>query len=456
MSDKIQNKPKILLIKPPFYRLMKSHFNGLDLGLAYIAAVLDKNGFYTRLYNADYVEEGILPSLEELFQNYNFYKEIINNRQHEIWEEIKNKIKNFNPDIVGISMFTGAYKSAKIVAQLAKEINPEIKVVIGGPHSTLSPQETLIKNNEFDYAIRGEGEYTFLELVQDCPLEEIKGLSYKKGNEIIHNQEREFIKDLDSLPFPARNLFLERGRNLNLGNIATGRGCPYACRFCASPKLWKRIARLRSSDNVLDELEEVVKKYNQKSISFVDDTFTLNRERTKEICKKIIDRKLGIEWRCDTRADRLDEELISLMKEAGCICVRIGVESGSERVLRLMQKNEKKEDIRKAAVLIKKHGISLTAYFMAGFPGETNEDLRETIDFAKEIEADYYSLGIVSPYYGTDIYFMLKEQGKLKNEEDWEYFFHQSYKGMEYNKNLDPKLVEEFLSLNKYAKGKRI
>lgn len=449
-------KKRILLVKPPFYRLMKSHFNGLDLGLAYIAAVLDKNGFYVRVYNTDYDEDGKLASLEELFGNYNGYKEAINDEKNGLWQEIKEKIKDFNPDIVGISMFTGAYKSAKIVAKLAKEINPEIKIAVGGPHPTLAPAETLLKNLEFDYAIRGEGEFAFLELAQGIPLEQIRGLSYRENNSVVHNQEREFISDLDTLPFPARDLFLDGRKSIDLSNIATGRGCPYACKFCASPKLWKRKARLRSPDNVLLELEELVNKYNQKSISFVDDTFTLVRKRTVEICEKIIDKKLNITWRCDTRADRLDEELIILMKKAGCVCIKIGVESGSERMLKWMQKFETKDQIRKAVKLVKKHGISLTTYFMAGFPTETNEDLRSTIDFAKELESDYYSLGIVSPYYGTDIYFMLKEEGKLKNEEDWEYFFHQSSKGMEYNKNLDPKLVEEFLSITKYAKGKRI
>jgi len=450
------NTKRILLVKPPFYRLMKSHFNGLDLGLAYIAAVLNKNGFEVRIYNTDYVADGKLASLEELFDNYKVYKEAINDEKNAIWQEVKEKIRKFNPDVLGISMFTGAYKSAKIVARLAKEVNPEMKIAVGGPHPTLSPVETLVKNSEFDYAVRGEGEYAFLELAEGVLLEQINGLSYRKDGNIINNPEREFIDNLDELPFPARNLFIDGNNGVDLSNIATGRGCPYACKFCASPKLWKRKARLRSPDNVIAELEELVNKYGQKTISFVDDTFTLKRDRTVEICNKIIEKKLNIAWRCDTRADRLDEDLIILMKKAGCICIKIGVESGSERMLKWMQKFETKDQIRKAVKLIKKHGISLTTYFMAGFPTETNDDLRQTIDFAKELESDYYSLGIVSPYYGTDIYFMLKEEGKLKNEEDWEYFFHQSSKGMEYNKNLDPKLVEEFLSITKYAKGKRI
>ncbi|MCX6760318.1 MAG: radical SAM protein, partial [Candidatus Nealsonbacteria bacterium] len=409
----------------------------------------------TKIYNADYFDESKFISLEEIFSNYSGYKEVLNDKNAEIWKEVRENIKKFNPDILGISMFTGAYKSAKITAQIAKEINPNLKTVVGGPHPTLCAEGTL-KNEEFDYAVVGEGEFVFLDLASGKPLSDINGLVYKKGGKIIKNPEREFIADLDSLPFPARNLFLDKGENINFGNIATGRGCPYACRFCASPKIWKRKVRLRSADNVIKEIEEMISKYNQKSISFVDDTFTLIKNRAMEICRKIIDKKLNIEWRCDTRADHLDDELVDLMKKAGCVCIRLGVESGSDKVLKLMNKMATKDQLRKAANLVKKYGISLTVYLMAGFPGETDEDLKETIDFAKELEADYYSLGIVSPYYGTDIYFELKEKGQLTENEDWEYFFHQSMDGVG-SKNLNPKLLEEFLSLNKTCgKGSRI
>lgn len=446
---------KVLLINPPFYRLMKSHFNGLSLGLAYITAILEKAGFNAKIYNADYLDKEDYPKQEELFQNYQSYKEILNDEGADIWEEVKRKIKDFNPDVLGIFMYTGAYKSAKIIARLAKSMNPELKVVVGGPHPTLAPEET-IKNEEFDFLIRGEGEFTFLELMEGKYFYNIKGLSYKKGGKIFHNQPREFIQDLDSLPFPARNLLLEKGKNLDLGYVITGRGCPFNCAFCASPKIWQRKVRLRSVDNVIAELEELVKKYQIRKINFVDDTFTLNKERTKEICRKIIEKGLNIKWRCDTRANCLDEELVSLMKKSGCVRARIGAESGSNKVLKLMQKYQTKEDVRKGAALIKKYGIGLTVYFMAGFPGENNDDLKETIEFAKELKADYYSLGIVSPYYGTDVYFKLLNQGKIGKSESWEYFYHQSLEPVG-NTNLDPKIIEEFLSISKlYAWDKRI
>src|SRR4030043_1024499 len=261
-SNKEVNK---LLISPPFYRLMKSHFNGLNLGLAYTAAVLAKEGFNVRIYNADYVDDSNYLTQEQLFQNYENYKAILNDEKAGIWQEVKKKIMDFNPDFIGISMYTGAYKSARVIANIVKKINPEIKIVVGGPHSTLDPEGT-IKNKEFDYVIRSEGEFPFLELVEGKQLDSIKGLSYKKEGKIIHNPAREFIQDLDSLPFPARNLFLEKRENLDLGYVMTGRGCPFNCAFCASPKIWQRKVRFRSVDNVMAELEELVEKYHTRKI----------------------------------------------------------------------------------------------------------------------------------------------------------------------------------------------
>lgn len=449
----MRNK-RILLINPPFYRLMQSHFNGLNLGVSYIASVLAEKDFNVKIYNADYVDTNNYPTQEQLFQNYIGYKEILSSRKSDIWREVKEKIKSFNPDIVGISMSTGSYKSSIIVAQLAREVNSEVLVVVGGPHPTLAPQ--TVRDEEVDYLIRGEGEFAFLEFVEGKPVEDIEGLSYVRNGEVIHNASREFIEDLDSLPFPARDLFLNTGDNMYLGDIMVGRGCPYVCSFCASPKIWKRSVRFRSPSSVIKEIKEVVGKYKQPQISFVDDTFTLVKERTKEICRLIINEGIEIQWKCTTRADKLDRELVSLMKRAGCICAKIGAESGSERILKLVQKHETKDDIRKAAKLIREQGIALTVYFMAGFPDETNEDLRETIEFAIELQADYYSLGIVAPYYGTGVYTMLKNQGKINEENHWEYFFHTSLERIE-SSGLDSDLVNDFLSIDRlYAKGARI
>jgi anaerobic magnesium-protoporphyrin IX monomethyl ester cyclase len=343
---------RILLIAPPFYRLMGSHFNGLHLGMCYIAAVLKEKGHDVKVYNADYVDSDAYLNQKQLFDNYTSYKAILNDPGHAIWREIKDKIAGFAPELIGIAMLTANYTAAKYIARIAKDIDSKVKIAVGGAHPTLDPEKTLVEK-DFDYLVRGEGEITFLELAGDRELAKISGLSFKKDRQPFHNRSRPFIKDLDSLPFPSRDAFLNDTRYMDFGHIITGRGCPFNCAYCASPKLCHRIARFRSVPNVIEELELVKASYNSPIIRFADDTFSLNKLRAIDMCRQIIARGLEIQWLCDTRADRVDGELLTAMKEAGCIRIKIGVESGSERVLKRIRKGVSKEAIRRAVALIK-------------------------------------------------------------------------------------------------------
>jgi len=445
---------KILLIAPPFYRLLGSHYNGLHLGIAYVAAVLQQHGHQAMVYNADYLDTAEYLNQKQLFDNYQSYKAIMNNPADPLWEvEIRGKIAEFNPDFIGIAMMTANYKAAKIIAGIARSINKNVKVVVGGAHPTLDPADTIAEK-EFDYVIRGEGEFAFLELVENKNLESIKGLSYKKNGRAVHNEDRPFLQDLDILPYPNRDSFLNDTKFLDVGHLVTGRGCPFRCAYCGSPALWHGTVRLRSVENVMGELELLKKKYRTSNIHFADDTFTLKKARAKEICQQIIDRSLDIRWLCDTRADCLDKELIELMKKAGCIRLKIGVESGSNRVLKAMRKGETKEKIRRSVQWIKEVGVPFTAYFMTGFPEETNEDLKETIDFARELDADYNSLSVLAPYYGTQVWKDLEKSGKIIDREHWEYFYHQSQE-MLINGDLDPVLIKEFWALNDTPAGEK-
>lgn len=448
-----KSQKRILLINPPFYRLMNSHFNGLSLGLCYIASVLKNGGHDVQIYNADYVGSNEYADQRKIIQSYENYKEILNNIEHPLWNEIKVNIKRFSPDIIGITTLTGTYKSAENVARIAKSINNDIIVVVGGTHPTILPIET-IKNKYFDYVIRREGEYTFLDIANGVGEEDILGLTYtNKKDEIINNPDREFIKDLDSLPYPARDLFLNDTEYTDYGYIMTGRGCPHECTFCASKKIWGRKVRYRSAENVVGEVKYVYDKFGTRQFYFIDDTFTSNNNRAKRICELLLENKLDIQWICETRVDTLDEQLLNLMKAAGCIRTKIGVESGSERILKNIKKRITKKQIRDAVHLLKKVGIDFTVYLMIGFPGETNSDVRETIEFAKELDAKYYSLSILAPYPGTEIYEdIVKEGGIALPKEHWEYFFHQS-KDMILALDIDESLVDEYLSLNE-KKGK--
>ena len=305
---------KILLINPPFYRLMNSHFNGLSLGLGYIASVLKNDGHEVGIYNSDYLNENHYANQTEIFESYDGYKNTLNDLEHPIWHEIRNVIDDFSPDVVGITALTGTYKSAENIAKITKDIDSDIMVVVGGVHPTLLPDET-IKSKYFDFVVRGEGEQTFLELINEIKKEDILGLTYRdNAGNIIHNASREYIKDLDTLPFPARGLYLNETEGMDYGYIMTGRGCPFECTYCASKKIWNRKTRFRSEQNVIEEIKHVYNTFGTKSFYFIDDTFTLNQNRAKRICRMIIDEGLDIEWICDTRIDTLDEDLLQLMK----------------------------------------------------------------------------------------------------------------------------------------------
>jgi radical SAM superfamily enzyme YgiQ (UPF0313 family) len=437
---------KILLVNPPFYRLMGSHFNGLVLGLSYITSVLSRNGYKVKIYNADFSDNKEYLSQKEIFCNYDGYKRVLNDFENKIWKEIKSEIEAYSPDVVGITMHTGTYKSAKNIAAVVKSISKEIIVVVGGPHPTLDPQGTILNDDTIDFAIRGEGEHTFLELIQGKNKETILGLSYKKENIVIHNPDRPFIENLDLLPFPNRASIINADKH-DMSSLITGRGCPFSCFYCASPRLWKGQVRFRSIDNVIQELIAMRDLIGQQIVYFVDDTFSLNKNRTKELCRRMIEEKIDIKWRCDTRVDAVDAEVIEFMRNAGCVRVKIGVESGSERILRMIKKGITKKQIRRTVELFKVRDISVTAYLMAGFPSETREELEETIKFADELDVSYYSLSIFAPYYGTEIYEKLKTMKIGSDGNHWERFFHQS-QDMILNDNLDKGIVDKFLALN--------
>ena len=206
----------------------------------------------------------------------------------------------------------------------------------------------------------------------------------------------------------------------------------------------------------MEELFHLKENYRGQAIHFTDDTFNLNKKRTKSLCQRIISSGLDIKWVCEARIDCIEPDLLDMMREAGCIRVKIGVESGSNRILQNIHKGTNTDLIRRGTAMIKNSGIPMTIYLMAGFPGETNEDLLQTIELAREVDADYYSLSILAPYYGTKIWEDLTVSNRRLDKEHWEYFYHQS-REMIVSDELDPSVVSEFLALNERdGKGARI
>lgn len=441
---------KILLIISPFYRLLGGRNNWVNLGPAYIASLLAKYGHEVKVYNTDQVNDGKDLNLREVFEGNRIYTQIMADDNHSLWKEILGTVKEYNPDIVGMSInFTMIAKAACKIAGFIKQWNSKVTIVAGGPHVTVAPQD-ILKDENIDLIVRNEGEYTMLELAEGKDVRKIQGLSYKdsEGN-FIHNKERPLIENLDEFPFPRLELQLKKIPNHenNFGVMATSRGCPFKCIFCASPAIWKNKVRYRSVPNVIDEIKWRYNEYGIKKYYFSDDNFNLDKKRTIQLCREIVNNKLDIEWICEAQTKGFTREVLEVMKAAGCKRVKLGIESGSDRILKLMRKGTTKKEIREAVRLIKDVDIDITAYILIGMLTETKAEMMETYDFVKELDPSYISLSVASPQYGTELFEMMQKMNINFTKDDWLEHFHQSYSTV-LNKEINEEIIKKFLQLN--------
>lgn len=441
---------KIMLVVPPFYRLMGGKNNWVQLGLGYIAGFLDKNGYAIKVYNADHLDKKEDLTLRQVFEGYDSYRKIVNDINHPIWLEIKARLAEYKPDIIGIAVVLSAtLKCAENIAELARQVNPAVKVILGGPHATMVYEDS-IKRPWVDYVARQEGEYAMLELVRGDDPAGIRGLSYKDADGTVHhNAPRPLIEDLNSLPFPKLELQLipVRDPENNFGMITTSRGCSLACVFCSSPRLWNRKVRFRSVDNVMAELEMRHDKYGVKRYYFCDDNISINKRFTRELCQRIIEKGWDVSWSCEARVRSFDEETLRLMKQAGCKRIKLGVESGSDKILKFMRKGITVKDVRETVALIEKVGIDLTIYILLGMPVEEPEDIEKTYSLLKEIEPAYVSLSVATPHIGSELWDIMKKMNIDFPEDLWTDYYAQSNSTI-LNKYVTPEVVDRFLKLN--------
>lgn len=403
--------------------------SGVPIGLSYLAGSLEQKGHDVRVYNADAVKSGLsLPPDSIGDQTYKKYKDTMGDIRHPMWAEIRDTLASVKPDIVGISVRTTQYLSALNVSRLVKESFPGIPVIWGGVHPTIMPSECL-ENRDVDYVVRGEGEDTLVELLENLRSpDKVSGISYKSHNQILHNAARPLIENLDSIPFPARHRVIGR-ENLQpeaFGHLFATRGCPYHCTFCASHWIWSHHVRYRSVSNIIEEIISVRNKYGTTRFLFEDDSFTINKKFVEDLCKQLMRMKLNITWQCETRVDLVTPEMIALMKAAGFIEVSLGIESGSAATLKRIKKGITVEQVRKAVAIIKHNKIRLGALFIIGFPWETKEDINDTLSLMKEVNPDVLSLSVATPYPGTEIYEFCKKEGLLSGEIDYGSFFFRS------------------------------
>ena len=354
-------------------------------------------------------------------------------------EQIEERLRIFAPDVVGLSATLLTFESARESARYIKKIYPDIPIIIGGPHLAGYPESTM-ELREFDFGVIGEGEITICELVdaieKGSDMDNVDGIVYRDNGVIKMTHPRKLIENLDALPFPAWHLlpidkysyFFSKTRDY--AAMIINRGCPFSCLFCDTQAILGNKIRTRSPEDVVDEMEMLHEIYGIREIFFYDDTFTLNKKYTIELCDEMISRDLDMIWECKTRVDCIDDILLNKMFDAGCFRIRYGIESGNDKILKVLRKGTTVEQSRNAAMLTKSKGIEVFAYFMFGSPEENEETLRDTINFAMEIEPEYVFFNITTPFPPGSALYEWAAENKYIEEDYWLRFM--------LGENLDP------------------
>jgi anaerobic magnesium-protoporphyrin IX monomethyl ester cyclase len=373
----------------------------VPLGILYISAYLEQHGFENEVFDSTF-------SNKTKFYQY---------------------LAACNPDVIGIYTNLMTKLNVLKIIQHIKQHHPETKIILGGPEVRASAENFL--SYGADVIVVGEGEATMLELVsflkenRDSDLSIIAGIAYMQNGTVIKTAEREKISDINTLPFPNRrktdlSLYLDtwkKAHGKSAISVNTMRGCPYSCKWC-SRAVYGMSYRRRSAKLVVDELEYIYNNYSPDNIWFVDDVFTINHKWLREFNDELANRKLPVSYECITRADRLNEEVIQLLKASGCSRVWIGAESGSQKVIDLMDRRVKVEQVREMIQLAAAYGIETGTFIMLGYPGETEEDIRETVHHLKASNPDHFTITIAYPIKGTELY---KEIEPLKlNNVQWD------------------------------------
>lgn len=378
-------------------------------------------------------------------------------------EQLKECVLLSKPAVVGIMMLTPMYFRAQEVVRLVRQVLPDSTIIVGGPHVTIFPSETMEENPEIDYAVVGEGEITIVELLSAIEGKkkagEVKGIAHRAHGKIEMTLQRPFIQNLDEIPLPARDLLPMKKytpaptyyRELPSHIVLTSRGCPFHCTYCS--KVFGKTYRFHSIKRIMEEVNLLISRYKAKEIIFRDDTFTINQNHVKELCKKLIDSGVSkkIRWTCMTRVNLVNPELLKLMKKAGCWSIHYGVESGSQRLLDLIEKGITLEQVRNAVKWTKEAGIEVKAFFMIGLPSETKEESLQTMAFTKELDPDWIQVTITVPYPGTKLFEIAKAEGTIKSFkwEDYQTWAGWSDKDLVYTtKGRNP---EELKALQKQA-----
>lgn len=407
---------RVLLINPSLRLADVGHYSKVvekqrgiypPLGLAYVASALEKNNHAVKVIDCD-ADILAIKNISEIAED-------------------------FRPEIVGMYVMTWTFRQANYLLKKIKNKLKNVKFIIGGPNVTSFPAPSL-KHSEFDYAVIGEGEITTPELIDAIEkkkkvneFRKIKGIVFRDKNKIIVNPSRNLIEKLDDIPFPAwhllpiDNYFDIFTRKRRFVTIISSRGCPFNCTYCDRLNRMGKRWRSRSPKNIVDEIEFLYNKYKIREFMFFDDNFIVNKNRVYELCNEILRRKLKILWECRARVDMVDFELLKRMKKAGCYRIRYGMEAGDNKILKIMKKGITVEQVRKAAIMTKKAGIEVFAYFMMGSPGEDHATLKKTLRLAIEIKPDFVAFSKTIIIMGSELFDWGVQNRQIKKDY-WERF----------------------------------
>ncbi|MBN2251421.1 MAG: radical SAM protein [Candidatus Altiarchaeota archaeon] len=399
-SSESEPMPEVLLMIPPFHYGDLSEAGPVypSMGLVFVTAMLEKAGYCVKL-------------IDMFALGYD---------KKELREYLKS---NGDLKVAGVSSVSATFKTSLDILKLVKEVRPDVKTMIGGPHVTILPESTM-QETYIDYGVLGEGDYTALELVDHIIkrkglLEDIRGICFMKDGSMVKTEDRPFIENIDEIPFPAyHQLPMDKYRSYGVydsgrktTSMITSRGCPFKCIYCCSSKLFGGRWRPMSAKKTIEHIKKLYYDFGVRHIYFEDDEFTVSHERVIEICNWIIDSRMDLTWECLTRVSHVDEELLSRMAKAGCKSILYGVETGYEEGLVLIRKGITLEQVRNAIKLTQKHGMLAKASFIVGFPWESKKEIDKTIDFAIKLDADYAFFGILCPFPTTEVYEQISNEG---------------------------------------------
>jgi radical SAM superfamily enzyme YgiQ (UPF0313 family) len=448
---------RVLFIQPPFFRFLGIHARYFPYALVGMGTYLENNGHHVRIFESDHCKEyGSLnfADQESLYEN---YLQKLKTFTDPFWESLKRKILDFAPHFIGISVWTTFIASAIRTAQFCKEIWPDATIIAGGPHVTLLPDD-IKKIRAFDIGVIGEGEQTVLEIVNGNPLHSIQGIFYYENGRMKQNRHRPFVENLDDFGIPDRSILINEKKYEaeDMGLIMSSRGCPFSCAYCATT-IWKNKVRSRSTERIIEEIKIVKRKYGTVYFTIKDDSFTVNKKRVYDFCKKLKQDKIDIYWECNANINTLDRNMLLEMRSAGCIAIKAGIESGSDKIHRIINKKLNTKTILSKMKIFDRTGMHLTCYFMMGIPGETKNDIIRTLNFAYSIKPDYISFSVYEIFPGTELFRQgVKNNTAIDHMEIQDYFrvHPHNYFFQNHKRHLAGMPYDEFDFLEKYMKHK--